>query len=266
MTFKYQSKDHTQRFTVSTGKKTTLVALSLLCFAVSAPLQAQQDKSFTMDGEFGFIVTTGNTETTSVSAGLSATQDLESWSNTYEVNGLYKSDTVANAEGEDVERTTAQKFFASAQGNYKLENPDHRLFVFSSYEDDRFSNFNYQGTIAAGWNQSVWKDQTSSFEYSIGPGYSFAETQTGEDADGALLRGAFAYNWNISETSRFTQTFATEVGTENTKSRAESAITAQIFGGLSMKLSLKLDHNTDVAEGVDKLDTETAMTLVYTFF
>ncbi len=234
--------------------------------SVSTGVSAQDVKPFSMDGEFGFIVTTGNTETTSVSAGLSATQELEQWSNTYKITGLYKSDTVVNDDGEDEERTTAQKYFASAQGNYKLTNPDHRLFVFGSYEDDRFSNFNYQGTLAVGWNEILWNTEVSSFEYSVGPGYSFAETQEGESFNSAILRGAIAYNWNISETAKFTQTVATEIGSDNTKSRAESALTAQIYGGLSMKVSFKLDHNTDVADGVDKLDTETAMTLVYTFF
>lgn len=239
--------------------------IAMLVLASSSAL-ADDAKDFTMDGEFGMIFTTGNTETTSVSAGLNAKQELQSWSNEYLIKGLYKQDQVTNADGEDVDQTSAQKFFASAQGNYKLENPDHRIFVFSSYEDDRFSNFKYQATVAAGWNQKVWEDDKSSFDYSIGPGYSFAETQAGEDNDSAILRGAFNYTWKISDTSKFTQSLSTEIGSDNTKSRAESALTAKISGSLSMKLSLKLDHNTDVAEGVDKLDTETAVTLVYSFF
>jgi putative salt-induced outer membrane protein YdiY len=239
--------------------------IAMLVLASSSAL-ADDAKDFTMDGEFGMIFTTGNTETTSVSAGLTAKQELQSWSNEYLIKGLYKQDQVTNADGADVDQTSAQKFFASAQGNYKLENPDHRIFVFSSYEDDRYSNFKYQATVAAGWNQKVWEDDKSSFDYSIGPGYSFAETQAGEDNDSAILRGAFNYTWKISDTSKFTQSLSTEIGSDNTKSRAESALTAKINGSLSMKLSLKLDHNTDVAEGVDKLDTETAVTLVYSFF
>lgn len=245
--------------------KKQLLATSIIALCASitmtAPAFAEEPKPLTMDGEFGFIFTSGNTETTSASAGFSAKQELEMWSNEYLLEGLYKKDEI-----EGVERTSAQKFFASAQGNYKLENPDHRLFAFASYEDDRFSNFKYQATIAGGWNQKVWEDENSSFNYSIGPGYTFAETQAGESQDGVVVRGAANYNLKISETSRFTQTFSTEVGADNTKSRAESALSAQIAGNLSMKLSIKFDHNTDVAPGVEKLDTETAVTLVYSFF
>jgi putative salt-induced outer membrane protein len=31
-------------------------------------------------------------------------------------------------------------------------------------------------------------------------------------------------------------------------------------------VSLILDHNSDVADGIDNLDTQTAVTLVYSFF
>jgi putative salt-induced outer membrane protein len=244
--------------------KKLLLAIAGTCVAASAIAQ-DEPKPFTMDGEFGLIVTTGNTETTSATAGITAQQELENWSNDYQIKGLYKEETVIQ-DGEEVERTSAQKFFASAQGNYKLENPDHRLFAFSSYEDDRFSNFAYQATLAGGWSQKMWETEKTAFEYSVGPGYSWAETQAGVDNDSFIVRGSAAFKWFISDTAKFTQTASTEVGSENTKSRAESALTATISGSLSMKVSLRLDHNSNVAEGVEKLDTETAVTLVYNFF
>ena len=244
--------------------KKLLLASAGTCVAASAIAQ-DEPKPFTMDGEFGLIVTTGNTETSSATAGITAQQELENWSNDYQIEGLYKQETVVQ-DDEEVERTSAQKFFASAQGNYKLENPDHRLFVFSSYEDDRFSNFAYQATLAGGWSQKMWKTEKTAFEYSVGPGYSWAETQAGVDNDSFIVRGSAAFKWFISDTAKFTQTASTEVGSENTKSRAESALTATISGSLSMKVSLRLDHNSNVAEGVEKLDTETAVTLVYNFF
>ena len=81
-----------------------------------------------------------------------------------------------------------------------------------------------------------------------------------------IVRASTAYTWLISDTSKFTQTLSTEVGSENTKSRAESALTAVITGNLSMRLSFKMDHNSDVAANRDNLDTETAVSLVYNFF
>jgi putative salt-induced outer membrane protein len=235
-------------------------------FAMSA--QAEE-AIFTMDGELGFIFTSGNTETTSVNGALNLKQELEMWSNEFTFKALYKKDTV-----DGIETTSADKKFVSAQGNYKLENPDHRLFGFASYEDDRFNEFDFQSTLAVGWSQKIWKDDKSSFEFSIGPGYSFADrfvsdsdgNLTTESENGGLVRGAFAYAYSLSETAKFTQTFSTEVGSNNTKSRAESAVSAKIAGGLSIKVALKLDHNSDVTGARDNLDTETSVNLVYTFF
>lgn len=250
--------------TLRTLGKMSLCACGL-AMSLSAMAQDDAPKPFSMDGEFGFIYTTGNTQTSSFSAGITANQELEYWSNDYVIEGLYRSETVL-VDGEEVERTSAQKFFTSAQGNYKLENPDYRLFAFASYEDDRLSNFNYQGTLAGGWNQKLLKSETHKLNYSIGPGYAFRETQAGETLNGLVVRAAVNYEWRISDSARFTQTISSEFGDENTKSRAESALSATISGNLSMKFSVKLDHNTTVAEGIEKLDTETAVTLVYNFF
>ena len=163
-------------------------------------------------------------------------------------------------------RPLPQKYFLSGQGNYKLENPDHRLFIFGSYEDDRFSSFDYQSTLAVGWNQKVWETETSKFEYSVGPGYSYAETIEGESISGLIVRGALDYQWKISDTATFRQVLSTEVGSDNTKSKSETSLSAQINGSLAMKVSLTMDHNTDVADDTENLDTQTAVTLVYTFF
>jgi len=248
--------------------KKTLVfaALFYTGHALAQTPAGEKIKPFTMDGEFGFIATTGNTETTSIKGKLAAQQELEQWSNDFLVEALYKKDDVTLADDTTVSQTTAQKYFLSGQANYKLANPDHRLFGFASYEDDRFSSFNYQSTVAVGWSQKLWDNETTKFEYSVGPGYSFAETADGEDADSFIVRGALGFNWKISETARFKQVMSSEVGQDNTKSKSETSLSAKINGSLSMKLSLTFDHNTNVDEGTEKLDTQTAVTVVYTFF
>ena len=235
-------------------------------FAATNVMAADEVKPFTMDGEFGFIATSGNTETTSVKGKLAAHQELERWSNDFVFEVLYKEDEVTLESGEDESQTTAQKFFLSGQGNYKLENPDHRIFAFASYEDDKFSSFDYQSTIAAGWSQKLWDDERSKFEYSVGPGYSFAELNDGTSENSAIIRGALDYQWKISDTATFKQLLSTEVGENNTKSKSETSVSAKLNESLSLKLSLTMDHNSDVADGTENLDTQTAATVVYTFF
>jgi putative salt-induced outer membrane protein YdiY len=242
------------------------------CSAGNA-LAADAVKPFSMDGELGYIATTGNTETTSIKGKLFAHQELTHWSNDFMIEALYKKDKIKVNIGDDIgddiedkKQTTAQKYFLSGQGNYKLDNPDHRLFGFASYEDDKFSSFDSQATLAAGWSQKMWEDNESQFSYSMGPGYSFAETNEGEDQNGLILRAALDYQWKISDTANFKQLLSSEVGDENTKSKSETSVSALISGALSLKVSLILDYNSDVADDIDNLDTQTAVTLVYSFF
>lgn len=244
-----------------------LVILGLAsCSTVATAAAQQQEKTFTLEGELGLIFTTGNTKTSSFKGRLSSSHELPLWSNSYTLESLYKQDEVSDTGGTEQTVTSAQKFFASGQGNYKLTNPDNRLFVFGSYEDDRFSSFDFQGTLAAGWNSKLWDDQTSSLSYSLGPGYSFAETVDGTDASGVIVRGAGEFTWHLSPTATFKQLLSSEVGSDNTKSRSETSISAQINGSLALKFSVILNYNSDVEADAANLDTETAATVVYHFF
>jgi putative salt-induced outer membrane protein YdiY len=61
--------------------KKHLLLFSLL--ATGSAIANNEEKPFSMDGEFGFIATSGNTETTSIKGKLAAHQELEQWSNDY---------------------------------------------------------------------------------------------------------------------------------------------------------------------------------------
>lgn len=245
--------------------KSIILLAVLTSFGVLADEQKEQ-KPFTLDGEVGLIFTTGNTQTSSLKGRLSSQHELEMWSNEYTLEALYKQDEVSSDDGATSTQTTAQKFFVSGQGNYKLTDPHNRLFAFASYEDDRFSSFDYQATVAGGWNSKVWDDNESTFSYSLGPGYSFAKTTEGEDASGFIVRGAVNYKWKVSDNATFKQVLSTEIGSDNTKSKSETSVSAKVNGSMSLKFSVILNHNTQVDDGIENLDTETAATLVYSFF
>lgn len=245
--------------------KSLLLLTTLFSLNAFAADDAETEKDFTLDGEVGLLFTTGNTETSSFKGRLSSHHELLNWSNDYVVESLYKREEVDTDDGEETQ-TSAQKFYISGQANYKLTNPDNRLFMFGSYEDDRFSGFDYQSTVAAGWNSKLWDDQESMFSYSLGPGYAIARTSEGEDRNSVIVRAAADYQWKVSDFATFKQIVSTEVGSENTKSRSETSLTAKINGAMSLKISLTLNHNSNVEADNDKLDTETAATLVYSFF
>ncbi len=76
---------------------------------------------------------------------------------------------------------------------------------------------------------------------------------------------AATLDWRISDSSTFGEALSIEAGEDSTISKSETTLTSQVSDSLSMKLTLLLKHNSDVPPGVDKSDTETSATLVYSF-
>ena len=220
---------------------------------------------FSMDGELGILINTGNTSASSIKTAVNADHETENWSSVYLAELLYKeSDTGAGKR--DV---TAQRFYASAQFDYKLRLPGRRLFMYGDYEVDRFNGYEHRASLAAGWSQRLWRSEDSEFRYSIGPGYSFVEVE--EDInnavnDGMIVRASAEYKYRWPSGAKLRQFLSTEAGVDNTKSRSETSLSANIFGSLAMKLSFILNHNSDTADNVDPLSTETTVALVYQFF
>jgi putative salt-induced outer membrane protein YdiY len=56
-----------------------------------------------------------------------------------------------------------------------------------------------------------------------------------------------------------------EYGDTNTKTVSESALLTKINGSLQMKFAYNITHNLDVSDDKENTDTETSLTLVYSF-
>ncbi|GAB3482035.1 hypothetical protein GCM10027340_15110 [Marinomonas epiphytica] len=213
--------------------------------------------------ELGIIATSGNTDSTALKAKATINQDFASWRNKYQLDTLYKE-----SEYNGVSEDTAQRVFVSAQSDYKLSEEHTSLFVYGSYTDDRLSGFDYQSTVSVGYSARAYEDEKSLLKYSVGPGYSFSKTDTGEKDESAIVHISTDYLYHLSRRAKFSQFFSTEAALEsdkNTQFKSETAISANIRDDLSMKAAYSVTHNTKVSEGNAKTDAITSVTLAYTF-
>ena len=227
-----------------------------------------QDNELSMIGEFGLVVAAGNTNTSTMTAKINSSQELKLWS--YQIIGdmLYKRSTT-EIDGKDVDATSAQKMFLSTQVDYKLNDPSNRIFVYAEYEDKRFSGFDYQASVAAGWSSRLWRDDISELKYSIGPGYAVSKYEPDKnlpDSQGLIVRAAFEYKHHFSQQATFRQFVSAEAATDATKTKSETSLSTKINGSLAMKLTFIMSHDSSIGEERKELDTETAVTLVYQFF
>lgn len=230
--------------------------------------QDEAEELFSLDGEIGVLNASGNTDATSLKLGVISEHETLNWNNNYSLDFLYKQ-TEVESDGEKQDRVSAQRFYGTAQFDYKLEMPGRRLFMYADYENDRFNGYEYRATLASGWSHRMWNTDESMFRYSIGPGYGFvkAEDDTVSNAnDGLILRASGEYQYQWYTGSRLRQFLSAEIGANNIKTRSETALSANLFDSLAMKLSFVVAYETQPIGDISGLNTETSLSVVYRFF
>ncbi|WP_017445859.1 DUF481 domain-containing protein [Gayadomonas joobiniege] len=274
--------------------KSCVVITSLLA---TAPLFASENREklgeFTASVEFGYIMTSGNTSTTSFIVKTDVGFETESFRNQFEFDSLFKQDEISFTDDEGNERTkdvtSKEKYFASAQTNYKLNEKGDAVLAFGSYETDRFSGFHYQASLATGYNTRLLDSATGFLDFSIGPGYAFDSirhnvNENNERLNGNnvvydengmpvmgdaeprsqfILRGAATYQRKLMKGVNFRAAYSIEDGDYNTKSTFETSLTMQINGSLSLKASIRDKRNTN--ETSSNKNKRNTITLVYDF-
>lgn len=241
---------------------------SIFMFDDASDLNTEEKTDWDASAELGLLFTSGNTKTETFKTKLNAARDYENWRHKGMID-YYRSEQEDQATGDTY--VTGDRLFVSGQSNYKFS-PDSRssLFLFGSYEEDKFSGYEYQGTVAVGYGARYRYSPTLFADYEIGPGYSVNKPIVNgvvqEQESSAILRLAGNLVWDITKNSKFNALASTEIGEENTKSRGELSVSANVNSSLALKFSIAANHNSYLEDpSKEKLDTETAVTLVYSF-
>jgi putative salt-induced outer membrane protein len=244
---------------------------SILALTIIASMQVHAndatatDKVWKTSAELGAITTSGNTAGTSVTGKIDAKQELAQWSNQYIFSAFFKEDEKTDDNGDRFTEKSAQRYLISAKTAYKLEQEYTKLFAFGSYTDDEFGAYTEYTTVAVGYGSRLYNDDDKSLDTEIGPGYFTGKRSSGETERGFIMRGAASFNWTISESAAFAQTLSVEYGNDNTRTIAETSLQAKVNGSLQMKAAFLVQNDSDVPEGKKSTDTQTSLTLVYSF-
>lgn len=217
---------------------------------------ARAESSWSGDAELGFVVTSGNTETETFNVKGAVVNERERWRHTAKLDVL----TASNDSTE-----TAERYFISEKSDYKLSEISY-IFLLLSYEDDRFTGYDYRASESLGYGRNVINRETLTLalEGSVGARQSKL-IATGDDTGEATVRAAGQLGWDISEVAKLTQDLESEVGEDATITRSATALTTTVAGNLAAKFAVRVKHTSDVPPGIEKTDTETSTTLVYKF-
>ncbi len=226
----------------------------------SAAANTALDKGWESTAELGIVVTSGNTKTSSTSGKFDTNKEVEKWRFNLHAETLSSSsDNVKSAE----------KYLASGQANYKFNKFDY-MFGLLTYNKDLFSGYEYQSTIAAGYGRRILNNDTMTLDLEAGPGVRFSKVDTSIDPNAearsqAVLRTAAKYRWTISDNSKFSEDLTSEASHESSVTKSVTGLTAKVNSSLAMKVTVTLTRTTHVPVGTKENDTETALTLVYSF-
>lgn len=218
----------------------------------------EEVKIWSGDVELGYVDTSGNTEETTTKTLANIEREKDEWRYAVLLESLN-----SEASGE----RSAERYFFSNRLAYELSEKNF-VFAYASYDDDRFSGFDYQATVAAGYGRRLINDDTMEWDIEFGPGYRYSKVEDGtlaDDSEEVIIRGFSSFNWGFSDNAEFSQTLNVDAGDESTISKSVSALKVKVIGALSMKLAYTIKYTDEVPDGTKQADTETSVTLNYSF-
>ena len=231
------------------------VALLLFSFAVAGPAE-EEEKPWSGEGRVGFVSTSGNTDIETLNVGLDVNRKSERW---------WHSITFAAVSASDTGTTTAERYELNGTTRYLI---DEKGYWFGSlrHQDDRFSGFEYQSSLAGGYGRIFIENEVALLSAEAGVGYRRAKPVDGMGtSENAIFQSSVKFERQIGETSKFANNFIVEAGDDNTFVQNIAEVQVKMTEKLSLAVGYEVRHNTDVAPEIDKTDTLTTVNLVFGF-
>ena len=226
--------------------------LPLLAFGLLAAGSAQAEWSG--KGELGASIATGNSDNQSANAAFEIKNTVDQWINVVGFSGNY---------GNDGNTTTAQRWEIRGQSSYDFT-PKAFWFGAGRYDNDRFSAYDYQGSLATGLGYRFVNTDRTKFFLQGGPGYRVSkERATGETMDGVIFRGDMLFEQQLTSNTKVIERFLIESGSDNTYLQNDLGLEVMMSGSLGLRVGYQVRYNSDVPPGIDRTDTLTTLGLLY---
>lgn len=231
-----------------------ICTLSLISSSLMAA-ETTTEGNFSGEGELGYNSTAGNSNSSSLNAKLGLTYVLADWEHNLNLNAV-------SAQNEGV--STRERYLLDGQASRTFSEVYYG-FGNLRYDKDLFSGYDYQTNITAGIGRRFWQPKTEVLNLELGAGYQVDKLQNQPEQANPILRSALKLRYPMNKQVSLSQDLLVNAGDRNVHSESISGIKVNMTESLALKLSYTLKHNSKVLDGRDKLDTLTAVTLVYGF-
>jgi len=253
-----------------------ILAGSLFLSAASAIAQDEEkavEQGWTGTGEFGFVSTSGNTETVALNAKLNFILQQERWRHRFSGTALKTSEDGV---------TDNERYTMEVQSDRRLSEKSW-LFGAFRWDADKFGSYDPQQSLTAGYGRQLMKSEKHELRGEIGAGYrKMTETEqdtevptppvelpdTDKTTSEAIARFLLDDSWQVFKTTLWTNRLLVEAGSSNTFTQFNSGLAVSMTDKFAVKLGYEVRHNTDVPKGIEdqeNTDTITSVNLVYNF-
>ena len=214
------------------------------------------DSPWSGNGQLGFTTTSGNSDTTTLTAGLAGKYEVDQWINTLSFDVLR-----ADSDGVD----TADRYILEGKTGYKFNEANY-VFFNTRYENDSFTAFDYTWTNAVGWGHKFYESDDKKLITEVGVGHKIAAYDIDRNEDsGVVFTAKVDYMHQFSDNVSFGDVLRLESTSDNTFTQNDAGFTFKVSDKVGVKLSHQWRHNTDVPIGIKSTDTLVAASLVYDF-
>ena len=211
--------------------------------------------AYIQDVKFGYLATTGNTETSSLNT---------SFESKYVAGDWHHEATASAINASEIKITTAEAYETGWKSGWDFSDRDY-LFGRLNWRKDRFGGFDTQFSQTVGYGRRLIDTDEHKLNAEVGAGARQSEAQDGTKENETIGTAGLYYDWLFSETAEFSQDLKVEAGAENTYFESVTALKARLVGDLALVASYTVKHNTDVPALTEKTDTYTALSLEYAF-
>jgi len=232
------------------------IVVSVFSLASAAQDQEERERPYDASASVGYVGTSGNTDVTTLNTEFLMTYFDENWTHNFVFN------TLSSRQDGDAK---AERYFIRNKSDYALMDEDRYLYAQASYTDDRFSGFDYQAAVSLGYGQYFLRGDGLDLHGFAGLGYRQNDSKaTGSEGEAVLTLGE-ELDWVISETSSLTQALTFEIGDKRTITTFEIGLESNIVDRISTRIAFQYRNNSDVPPGIKNTDTQTSISLIYTF-
>ncbi len=229
-------------------------------------LDLEADNNLKANANFGYISTTGNTETTTYALDGKVKKGFSKHIFELTLDGQYASQTDLNT---DVESETVNKYFAELEYNYEFTN----RFAFGyilGIKQDTFSSYTYQSYTGPGAKYKAIVDEIHNLTvegnllYARDKFKDFIPTKDTAIDSYASVRVKGLYEWQMLENLKFSQeaSYRTDISdTDKYFVFSKTALTSKLSDMFSAGLSYKIDYINIIEPGKEHSDNTLTATL-----